>query len=138
MFQRGSLSASSISFSNFSCPMKIPAVWRELQPRSAFRVNYPMSSISKGKAAALFEPSKNLNEDLKENIVICGDTVFAGSVGRVDLTGGTSMEELVGNINKRLMSLPDTTRLFPGHGPETLVSIEKQSNPYLGGFYNEF
>ena len=93
---------------------------------------------SPGSLCFLFEPSKNLNEDLKENIVICGDTVFAGSVGRVDLTGGTSMEELVGNINKRLMSLPDTTRLFPGHGPETLVSIEKQSNPYLAGFYNEF
>ena len=54
------LSASWISFSNFSCPMKIPAVWRELPPKSTFRVNYPMSNISEGKDAAVLVPSKNL------------------------------------------------------------------------------
>ena len=65
--------------------------------------------------------------------IIAGDTVFAGSVGRVDLTGGTSMEELVGNINKKIMVYPDDYKIFPGHGPSTTVGIEKQSNPFLQG-----
>ena len=96
-----------------------------------------VSGHSPGSLCFLFESEKNLDEDFAQNIVICGDTVFAGSVGRVDLTGGTTMEELVGNINSKLMCLPETTRLLPGHGPDPLVSIEKESNPYLIGMYNE-
>jgi|TARA_B100000131_G_scaffold81846_2_gene78787 glyoxylase-like metal-dependent hydrolase (beta-lactamase superfamily II) len=74
------------------------------------------------------------NNNIEQDFVICGDTVFAGSIGRVDLTGGTNMEDLVGNINKKLMILPDDTVLFPGHGPETQVGIEKKSNPFLLGY----
>ena len=59
---------------------------------------------------------------------------FAGSVGRVDLTGGTNMEDLVGNIANKIMNLPDETVLFPGHGPETQIGIEKKSNPFLLGY----
>ncbi len=66
-----------------------------------------------------------------EGGVISGDTLFAGSVGRVDLTGGSSMEELVGNIKKKLLTLPDSYRVFPGHGPETTIGIEKRTNPFL-------
>jgi len=65
--------------------------------------------------------------------VITGDTLFAGSVGRVDLTGGTSMEELVSSINKKLMILPPTHNVYPGHGPFTTIGVEKKSNPFLGG-----
>ena len=70
---------------------------------------------------------------MEQDIVVSGDTVFAGSIGRVDLTGGTNMNDLVGNIQKRLMCLPEETILLPGHGPETRVSIEKESNPFLLG-----
>ena len=49
--------------------------------------------------------------------VISGDTLFAGSVGRVDLTGGTSMNELVRSIKTKLMVLPDSFKVYPGHGP---------------------
>lgn len=67
--------------------------------------------------------------------VISGDTLFAGSVGRVDLTGGTSMRELVGSIKSKLMSLPDSFRVYPGHGPATTIGIERKSNPFItGGF----
>ncbi len=78
--------------------------------------------------------SKKLNPNIENEFVICGDTVFAGSIGRVDLTGGTNMNDLVGNIKKRLMVLPDETVLLPGHGPETRVGVEKQSNPFLLGY----
>lgn len=67
---------------------------------------------------------------IDENI-ISGDTLFAGSVGRVDLTGGSSMEELVSMIKKKITSYPDSYHVYPGHGPSTTVGIEKQSNPFL-------
>tara|TARA_B100001121_G_C18632799_1_gene595220 strand:+ start:210 stop:878 length:669 start_codon:yes stop_codon:yes gene_type:complete len=77
---------------------------------------------------------KKYNKEIDQEFVICGDTVFAGSIGRVDLTGGTNMNDLVSNINEKLMVLPDDTILFPGHGPETQVGIEKKSNPFLLGY----
>lgn len=66
-----------------------------------------------------------------EDVIIAGDTLFAGSVGRVDLTGGTTMEELVGSIKRELLVYPDTFRVLSGHGPETTIGIEKESNPFL-------
>ena len=68
-----------------------------------------------------------------EESIIAGDTVFAGSVGRVDLTGGTSMAELVGSIRSEILKYPDHYRIYPGHGPQTTVGIEKSSNPFLLG-----
>ena len=65
--------------------------------------------------------------------VISGDTLFAGSVGRVDLTGGTSMRELVGSIKAKLMSLPDSYNVQPGYGPATTKGIERRSNPFISG-----
>ncbi len=65
--------------------------------------------------------------------VISGDTLFAGSVGRVDLTGGTSMRELVRSIKTKLMILPDSYKVHPGHGPSTTIGIERRSNPFLTG-----
>ncbi|MGH7849965.1 MAG: MBL fold metallo-hydrolase [Thermodesulfobacteriota bacterium] len=65
--------------------------------------------------------------------VISGDTLFAGSVGRVDLTGGTSMRELVRSIKTKLMVLPDSYIVHPGHGPSTTIGIERRSNPFLTG-----
>ncbi len=66
-----------------------------------------------------------------EDNVIAGDTLFAGSIGRVDLTGGTSMEELLGSIKTKLFVLPDLYNVFPGHGPSTTIGIEKGSNPFF-------
>jgi len=59
-----------------------------------------------------------------------GDTLFNGSVGRTDLPGG-SMDVLVRSIRDRLAILPDTTRVFPGHGPSSTIAIELYSNPFL-------
>ncbi|WP_462136956.1 MBL fold metallo-hydrolase [Candidatus Mycalebacterium sp.] len=66
-----------------------------------------------------------------EDVIISGDTLFAGSVGRVDLTGGTTMGELVGSINEKLLVYPDSYRVLSGHGPETTIGIERESNPFL-------
>jgi hydroxyacylglutathione hydrolase len=59
-----------------------------------------------------------------------GDTLFAGSVGRTDLPGGNG-EQLQQSLAKLMATLEDDTRIFPGHGPETLAGIERQNNPFL-------
>ena len=67
-----------------------------------------------------------------EGLVLSGDALFAGSVGRVDLPGG-SMEVLMQSINERLLVLPDTTAVHSGHGPETTIGEERAHNPFLAG-----
>jgi glyoxylase-like metal-dependent hydrolase (beta-lactamase superfamily II) len=66
----------------------------------------------------------------EEAKVITGDTLFAESVGRTDLPGG-SEETLIASIRTKLMVLPDGTAVFPGHGPESSIGHEKRHNPYL-------
>jgi hydroxyacylglutathione hydrolase len=67
-----------------------------------------------------------------EGLVLAGDALFAGSVGRVDLPGG-SMEVLMRSIEERLLTLPDETTVYPGHGPQTTIGSERTSNPFLQG-----
>jgi glyoxylase-like metal-dependent hydrolase (beta-lactamase superfamily II) len=67
-----------------------------------------------------------------DGIVITGDTLFAESVGRTDLPGG-SLELLMESIRGKLLTLPDDTVAYPGHGPSTNIGREKRINPYLQG-----
>ena len=62
--------------------------------------------------------------------VICGDALFAGSIGRTDFPGG-DMELLLDNIRKKIFTLPDDALVLPGHGPVSTVGREKQTNPFL-------
>ncbi|MCD6298967.1 MAG: MBL fold metallo-hydrolase [Deltaproteobacteria bacterium] len=66
----------------------------------------------------------------KMTLVICGDALFAGSIGRTDLHGG-DMGLLLENIRTRIFVLPDDTMVLPGHGPVSTVEREKQSNPFF-------
>ena len=59
-----------------------------------------------------------------------GDVIFQGSIGRTDLPGG-DLATLMASIRDRILSLPDDTRLFPGHGPDTTVGVERRSNPFV-------
>jgi len=65
----------------------------------------------------------------REELLIAGDTLFAGGVGRTDLPGG-DWDTLTESLNK-LKRLPDATRVICGHGPDTEIGVEKQRNPYL-------
>lgn len=65
-----------------------------------------------------------------DKILFSGDTLFAGSIGRTDLPGG-SLKTLVASIKTKLFVLPDDTAVYPGHGPETTLEQEKRFNPFL-------
>lgn len=65
-----------------------------------------------------------------ERTLITGDTLFADSIGRTDLPGG-SHEQLLASIRSRLFTLPDDVVAYPGHGPETTIGHEKRHNPYF-------
>jgi len=65
-------------------------------------------------------------------LLIAGDTLFQGSIGRTDLPGGNH-DRLIQSINEKIFSLPDETRVCPGHGPATTVIEEKRTNPFLVG-----
>ncbi|MDR3741332.1 MAG: MBL fold metallo-hydrolase [Terracidiphilus sp.] len=64
------------------------------------------------------------------NLLIAGDTLFAGSIGRTDLPGGNTAQ-ILDSIHSRLLMLPDSTKVIPGHGSSTTISAERRSNPYL-------
>ena len=67
----------------------------------------------------------------KENsFLIAGDVLFYGSIGRTDLPGG-NYNMLISNIKNKLFALPDDTKVYCGHGPETTIGFEKTTNPFL-------
>jgi glyoxylase-like metal-dependent hydrolase (beta-lactamase superfamily II) len=65
-----------------------------------------------------------------ENVLFCGDVIFAGSIGRTDLPGG-DFDTLIRSIRTHILTLPDETRLYAGHGEKTTVGEERRENPYV-------
>ena len=65
-----------------------------------------------------------------EKILIAGDTLFAGSIGRTDLPGG-SLDKIMRSLHQRVLALPDETVVIPGHGPKTTIGEEREGNPFL-------
>lgn len=64
-----------------------------------------------------------------EGLLLSGDQLFAGSIGRTDLPGGDT-NALASSMREKVMTLPDDTRVLPGHGPETTIRQERLSNPF--------
>jgi glyoxylase-like metal-dependent hydrolase (beta-lactamase superfamily II) len=69
-------------------------------------------------------------EVIDEGVLFSGDQLFAGSVGRTDLPGG-SWNQLIESMRRRVLDLPDECRVLPGHGPETTIGRERRTNPFL-------
>jgi hydroxyacylglutathione hydrolase len=65
-----------------------------------------------------------------EKKLIAGDTLFAGSIGRTDLPGG-SFDKIISSLHEKVLALPDETVVVPGHGPLTTIGDERENNPFL-------
>ena len=65
-------------------------------------------------------------------VVFCGDTLFNFSIGRTDFPGG-DYDQIIGSIQKKIMVLPNETKVYCGHGPATTVGFERKANPFLQG-----
>jgi hydroxyacylglutathione hydrolase len=63
-------------------------------------------------------------------LLVAGDTLFAGSIGRTDLPGG-NYDQILDSIQARLLALPDETNVLPGHGPASSIGAERRNNPFL-------
>jgi glyoxylase-like metal-dependent hydrolase (beta-lactamase superfamily II) len=96
-----------------------------------------IAAADQGAKAAAPDKAEKLNtaDGTGKNIVLApqlfsGDTLFAGSIGRTDLWGG-SMEQIMNSLRTKLMHLPDDTIVHPGHGPVTTIGHERRANPFL-------
>ncbi len=91
-------------------------------------------AIGRGKLEVMHVPGHSPGSivlyNREDGVLYAGDVLFAGSVGRTDLLGG-SHSQLIRGIKEKLMTLPDNTTVYPGHGPSTTISREKTSNPFL-------
>lgn len=65
-----------------------------------------------------------------EKKLIAGDTLFAGNIGRTDLPGG-STDKIMRSLHTHVLALPDETEVVPGHGPNTTIGQERETNPFL-------
>jgi len=68
----------------------------------------------------------------QQGLLIGGDVLFKNSIGRTDLPGGNH-QQLLTSIAQKLYTLPDETVVYPGHGPQTTIGFEKQTNPFIRG-----
>lgn len=71
---------------------------------------------------------------LGHDMIFGGDVLFSGSIGRTDLPGGDSAT-LMASIHSQFLSLPDSTLVYSGHGPDTTIGVERLTNPFLTGAY---
>ena len=78
---------------------------------------------TEGSVCLYFAPQK---------LLIAGDTLFARSIGRTDLPGG-SLQKIMRSLHDRVLTLPDETVVIPGHGPTTTIGKEREENPFLQG-----
>ena len=69
-----------------------------------------------------------------ESVVFSGDVLFAGSVGRTDLPGGSHLD-MLSSLRTKVLPLPDRVAVLPGHGPQTTIAAERAQNPYLQASY---
>ena len=83
-----------------------------------------------GAAKKASDLQRGIRHDSEPKVLLAGDTLFAGSIGRTDLWGG-SYPEIIRSIREKLLTLPEKTVVFAGHGETTTIGNERESNPFL-------
>ena len=113
---------------DFEAPPGVDAYWEDGQIFRVGRLEFQVIHCPGHTPGhvVLFEP--------KERKVFVGDVLFAGSVGRTDLPGG-STEQLLDSIMNKLLPIGDDVEVYSGHGPTTTIGHERKTNPFLTGVY---
>lgn len=116
-----------MKYMGLSTPVHSPSVTTFLEENDLIR-------FGKAELIALLVPGHSPGSlafySPRDGFIISGDALFAGSIGRTDLWGG-SFGMLISAIREKILSLPDETVIYSGHGPSTTVIEEKLNNPYL-------
>jgi hydroxyacylglutathione hydrolase len=119
--------------------LDMQASWLGMTPPGAVEID---EAVSQGQMLKIGEISSNVIHTPghtegsicvyfpAEKKLIAGDTLFAGSIGRTDLPGG-SMDKIMRSLHTQVLALPDETEVVPGHGPVTTIGEERESNPFL-------
>jgi glyoxylase-like metal-dependent hydrolase (beta-lactamase superfamily II) len=119
--------------------LDMQAAWVGMRPPGEVQVD---EAVDQGRVLKIGEISSNVIHTPghtegsicvyfpAEKKLIAGDTLFAGSIGRTDLPGG-SMEKIMRSLHNQVLALPDETEVVPGHGPMTTIGEERETNPYL-------
>lgn len=119
--------------------LDIQATWVGMKPPGTVEVDETLgdgSPLQTGKIASNVIHTPGHTEGSiclyfpHEKTLIAGDTLFAGSIGRTDLPGG-STDKIMRSLHQKLMALPDETHVVPGHGPATTIGKERETNPFL-------
>jgi hydroxyacylglutathione hydrolase len=98
--------------------------WGDYQARIIHTPGHTPGSV------CLYVPQEAGAVTLAAPQLLAGDTLFAGSIGRTDLWGG-SMPQIMDSLRSKLLQLPDSTIVYPGHGPATTIGTERHTNPFL-------
>jgi glyoxylase-like metal-dependent hydrolase (beta-lactamase superfamily II) len=119
--------------------LDVQAAWIGVPPPGNVDIDHSISDLDKVQAGSLVAQVMQTPGHTEGSIclyfpaqkkLIAGDTLFAGSIGRTDLHGG-SFEKIISSIHEKLLTLPDETIVVPGHGPLTSIGEERDSNPFL-------
>ena len=119
--------------------LDVQAAWIGVPPPGNVDIDHSISDLDKVQAGSLVAQVMQTPGHTEGSIclyfpaqkkLIAGDTLFAGSIGRTDLPGG-SFEKIISSLHEKLLTLPDETIVVPGHGPLTSIGEERESNPFL-------
>jgi glyoxylase-like metal-dependent hydrolase (beta-lactamase superfamily II) len=119
--------------------LDVQAAWLGMQDPGKVEIDHSLAELEKVQAGSLTANVLHTPGHTEGSIclyfpaeqkLIAGDTLFAGSIGRTDLPGG-SFEKIIRSINDKLLALPDETIVIPGHGPLTSIGEEREHNPFL-------
>jgi hydroxyacylglutathione hydrolase len=119
--------------------LDVQAAWIGVPPPGNVDIDHSVGELDKVQAGSLVAQVMQTPGHTEGSIclyfpaqkkLIAGDTLFAGSIGRTDLPGG-SFEKIISSLHEKLLTLPDETIVVPGHGPLTRIGEERDSNPFL-------
>jgi hydroxyacylglutathione hydrolase len=119
--------------------LDLQAAWIGMQSPGKVEIDHSLAESDKVQAGPLIAGVMHTPGHTEGSIclyfpaeqkVIAGDTLFAGSIGRTDLPGG-SFDKIIRSLHEKLLTLPDDTVVVPGHGPLTTIGAERERNPFL-------